>query len=155
MPAQDPITITAAIIARLSTVKVANGYANDVHSIFEVPLAVDQLPEGALPALVVLEDPEGESFTWDDAAVYRARLPYVVAGMINEPGADIMAPDRARRIRSLEKDVRKALLQDPWFGQTCKDSILQKTTRYVDTDRGFAFFETDMYVIYHFHKGSL
>jgi hypothetical protein len=150
---QNPTTITAAIIAALARVKVRNGYENDVKTIFEVPIVQDQLPDGALPALVVLEGEE--TFAWDDASVYQARLPYVIGGMVNEPGADVMSPDRVRRIRSLERDVRVALLQDPWFANTCKNSILQKTARFPDADRGFASFETDMVVLYHFHKGSL
>lgn len=155
MPSQNPVTITAAIIARLATIKRANGYENDVKRIFEVPVVEDQIADGMIPALVVLDDPSGETFSWDDASVYSARLPYVIGGMINELGADVMSPNRAQRIRSLEKDVRKALLQDPFFADTCKNSIIGKTFRVVDTDRGFAFFETDMVVLYHFHKGSL
>lgn len=151
--AQTPTTITAAIIARLATIKKANGYENDVKSIFEVPIVVDQLPEGSLPALVVLEG--DETWDWKDAAVYGARLPFVIGGMINEPGADVMSAARVKRIRSLEKDARKALLQDPQFADTCKNSMLQKTSRFPDSDRGFAYFETDFYVLYHFHKGSL
>jgi hypothetical protein len=149
----NPTTITAAIIARLATIKRANGYQNDVQAIFEVPMVQDQIPEGSLPALVVLEGEE--TWSWDDASVYAARLPYVIGGMVNEPGADIMSPDRVQRIRSLERDVRVALLQDPWFAGTCKNSILGKTARFPDADRGFAMFETDMVVLYHFHKGSL
>lgn len=155
MAAQNPVTITAAIIARLATIKRTNGYQNDVQAIFEVPVVEDQVTDGKLPCLVVLDDPAGETFQWDDASVYQARLPIVIGGMINELGADVMAPNRAQRIRSLEKDVRKALLQDPFFGDTCKNSIIGKTFRVVDSDRGFAFFETDMVVLYHFNKGSL
>ena len=152
---QNPVTITAAIIARLATIKKTNGYQNDVKAIFEVPVVEDQVTDGLLPCLVVLDDPAGETFEWKDASVYGAKLPYVIGGMINELGADVMSPNRAQRIRSLEKDVRSALIQDPFFAGTCKNSILGKSFRVVDTDRGFAFFETDMVVLYHFTKGSL
>lgn len=152
---QHPATITAAIVARLKTIKRSGGYQNDVGSVLEVPVVEDQLTDGMLPAIVVLEDPAGETFEWEDATLYKSKLAYVIAGMINELGADVMDPARAQRIRSFEKDVRKALLQDPQFGDTCKNSILVKSARVVDSERGFAFFEIDMFVLYYFHKGSL
>jgi len=153
--AMNPVTISAGIVAAMARVKQANGYENTVKRIFEIDLVEDQIPDGALPAIFVLEDQEGETWEPGDASMYKARLPYIIGGMINELGSDVTDPARVRRIRSFEKDVRKALLQDPTFGGACKESVLRKAQRVVDTDRGFASFIIDMTVFYWFKKETL
>ena len=151
----NPETIEQAIIAQLSKIKRANGYDNDVQAIYRIDLLEDQVQETALPALFVLADAEGESFEEYDAAVYVARLPIFIVGMVNETEADLTQDARVVRINSLQRDVRKALLEDPTFGKACKDSVLHRVRKAIDSDRGFARFGLEMHATYHFDRSSL
>lgn len=151
-----PETLTSAVVAQLEKIRVENGYKSDVGRVYRVRLIEDQIPEGTLPALVVVTAPNGHTFTPMGNGSYEAKLRLVVGGMVSQGTADLYDSERATLLNYLFEDTIDALLEDPSFGfKPNADSVLESGDDDVDTDRGFGLFALTLHLTYCFARGTL
>jgi hypothetical protein len=147
--------LEAAVAAQLETVSVANGYKTDIGRVFRMRLIEDQIPDGALPAFVVVPIPNGDDFTPADGC-YKGKLTLAIGGMVSIGQADLYDPDRVKALNWLMEDAINALLVDPAFGFSPNvDSVLENGDREVDPDRGFGLFALRLHLTYSFARGSM
>lgn len=147
--------LEAAVVAQLQSVKVANGYNSDVGRVFRMKVLEDQIPDGALPAFIVVPIPNGDDFTAGDRH-YRGKLSLAIGGMIALGQADLYESDRVTALNRLMQDAINALLADPSFGFPAHvDSVLENGDRDIDVDRGFGIFALRLHLTYFFASGTM
>lgn len=135
----------AAIQTRLESIKISNGYSVSVGRVFRgAEWTSDQIDDSEMPALLVLETLAGDTLTPHEIAGYEWFLPILIAGIIRYGETDLKKPTRHTQLNALINDTWKALLVDPTFGNTCKDSILQGGPAMVDPERGEGLFNLSM-----------
>lgn len=130
----------AAIQAQLESISIANGYTLNVGRVFRAEFLTDQLVDGDFPALFVLESLAGDQLKEQDPAGYEWWVNFTIAGVIRYGQADLKDPARHTELNALINATWRALLQDPTFDSTCKDSILQGGPAMVDTERAEGIF---------------
>lgn len=147
----------ALLIAQLKKIKRANGYASDLAAVFRIDLEQDQIFETKLPCLLVLDDPAGEDFEFQDGQLYHSRLPLMIGGIVSVAEEDLTAGERVVVLNWLLRDTITAFIQDSTFGNRnkVKDSALHRAVTAVDTDRGFGYFALYVHLTYYFSYASL
>ena len=145
----------AAVVAQLEKIRVENGYDSDVGRVYRVDMLFDQIPDGAFPALEVLEPIGGESMAAMDDGGYLCRVSMTVAGLVKAGTADLTSSDRHTLANALLGDAIRALMQDVSFGAKCKESAISAPIVYVDPDRPEAMFNLTLTCIYAYARGDL
>lgn len=147
--------LESAVVTQLAKIQIANGYKSDVGRIFRMRLIEDQIPDGAIPALIVVPIPNGDDWTPGDQH-YRGKLSLVIGGMVNVGQADLYDPARATALNWLMEDAINACLEDPSFGYPAHvDSVIEGGDRDVDPDRGFGLFAFRLHLTYFFARGTM
>lgn len=143
--AQPREALFAAIQTKLESIRIANGYSLDVGRVFRgAEWTSDQINDGDMPALLILETLAGDTLTPHEIAGYEWFLPILIAGIIRYGEADLKQSARHTQLNALINATWKALLVDPTFGGTCKDSILQGGPAMVDPERAEGLFNLSM-----------
>jgi len=147
--------IFAAITAQIEKIRQENGYYTDVGTVYRVEMTADAIPEGAFPAVFVLDSLAGGELTPIDAEGYQLRLPIGIAAITKSGTSDLTSSARHTEINNLIHDIWRVLLEDPTFGGACKDSFMSDGPTFVDTERGEALYNCNIVVNLFFQRSDL
>jgi hypothetical protein len=152
--AQNPETLTLAVVTKLQSITVENGYDSDVASVVRVPLNLDQ-PPTTMPILTVVVTGQDNVRQSGHQQLYKARLRLAIGGMV-EATSELLEADRSIAINRLLADTINALNDDPRFALGVHvDSVLGNAEVVVDGDRSLAYFALPFEITYHFARRTL
>jgi hypothetical protein len=151
-------TMFAAIAAKLLDVRIENGYQTDVDAVYRLDVVPDEMPSSVRRALLVLESLTPESWQFLDhgpsGGQYCTSV-ITIAGVVRQGTTDLKSSERHTELNQLIESAAKALMLDPTFGGSVKESKLNSPVGFVDTDKGEALFNMSLHVIYAFNWSDL
>jgi hypothetical protein len=148
----------AAIVAQLEGISLANGYRTDVDKVYRVDVLPDQFAPGEMNVLEVLESLTPERLSYLDSGrsgAYQSRIQIVISGCVKQGTTSLKSSDRHTAVNNLLSDTLSALMEDPTFGGTCKDSLLSDPLAFVDSERPEALFNMLLTCDYVFGRAEL
>jgi hypothetical protein len=152
-------TALVAIANQLKTIRVENGYANDIARVFRQDFRVEQLSEGEVPAAFVLPPLQGGRLDALDAGGYVYRWPLTCGVSLKRTPTDQKEEQRETDMESLVNDIWRALLEDPTFGTTAvsgiHDSVLSDGPYFFDPDLGVGLYNCTLQVDLVFQRSDL
>jgi len=150
--------IFSAVVEKLESIRMTNDYACDVDAVYRVDVLPDDMPAGVKRALCVLESLTPEAWEFLDSGAsggQDSKLTVVIAGVVKSPSTDLKSSQRHTDLNELINATTKALMQDPTFARTCKQSVLSGPLAMVDTDKGEALFNMNLRCRYQFAYADL
>lgn len=110
-------TAIQAVVNRCETIRIENGYKNDVARVYRHYVEEDALGELDTPAIFVVR-PAGTTGTiqWQDERAYQETLRLDVVGLVKGDGSNPEDGMLASVAEGLLSDLKKLQMSDPQFG---------------------------------------
>lgn len=148
----------AAIAEQMETIQIANGYTISVDKVYRVDVLPDQFAPGEKYVLEVLESltPETLQFLENGpSGGYMSRIVIVISGVVKEGTVNLKGSSRHTAMNEFMSDTISALMEDPTFGGTCKESLVSAPMGFVDSERAEAMFNMILTCIYAYSRSEL
>lgn len=148
----------AAITAQLETISLENGYSTTVDKVYRVDVLPDQFAAGEKYVLEVLESLTPETLQFLESGPsggYLSKVVIVISGIVKEGTVNLKGSSRHTAMNEFMSDTISALMEDPTFGGTCKESLISSPIGFVDSERAEALFNMNLTCIYAYGRSEL